>query len=209
MVPSSKEHQVNNPVFANSSLPFSDQYVDLHFDISIITAELNATLEDILCLDDEDCRSAPFYICEEEGSASLGSGSGSSSGSGSGGMEDGFRDMETRPTPHFPGVPTDDSTSQTPPVVTKPPWNYTDTDDEDEGYEVIDIPGQDSPEDTAGPQVPNRTSDLPTSPTPTPHEEPGVIVSIPDEDVLVEDGATILHSINHGLILLSGILALV
>ena len=63
MVPSSKEHQVHNPVFTNSSLPFSDQYMDLHFDISIITAELNATLEEILCLDDEDCRSAPVDIC--------------------------------------------------------------------------------------------------------------------------------------------------
>ena len=210
MVPSSKEHQVNNPVFANSSLPFSDQYMDLHFDISTITAELSATLEGILCLDDEDCRSAPFYVCEAEGSGSVGS------GSGSGGMEDGFSDMETSPTPHFPSAPTDDSTSQTPPLVTRPPWNYTNADDEDEGYEVINIPGQDSSGDssgdrsgdTPGPQSPYQASDMPTSPTPTPHEEPEVTISSSEEGVLVGDEATTLHKISHGLILLFGILAL-
>ena len=76
----------------------------------MITAELNETLDLVLCLDDEDCTTAPFYICGgEEDDVVSGSGSGSGEGeldgmvsgrgsgsglSSGGSADDGLHDME-------------------------------------------------------------------------------------------------------------------
>ena len=100
-VPSSREAQVNNPEFRGGPLLFLNQFADLNMDISMVTAEINETLDLVLCLDDEDCSATPFYVCEEDdpGLSFHGSGFGSGSGSGSGSasgkpLDDGMRDME-------------------------------------------------------------------------------------------------------------------
>jgi hypothetical protein len=98
-----KEDQAHNPEFPGHP-PYLNQYNDLSVDIATVTAEINETLDLVLCLDDEDCIVAPFYLCGEEEEDGLdflsGSGSGEykserGSGSGSGGsVDDGLRDME-------------------------------------------------------------------------------------------------------------------
>lgn len=101
-ISSKKEEQVDNPEFRGGPLPYLNQYTDLCMDISTITAEVNETLDLVLCLDDEDCSTTPFYICEDELEL-LASGSGlntNGSGSGSGqSMDDGLRDMEDGDSP--------------------------------------------------------------------------------------------------------------
>ena len=93
-----KEDQVNNPEFRYTSHPpYLNQYNELCMGISTLTAEINETLDLVLCLDDEDCTQAPFYLCGEDlvasGSGDLRTSPGSGSGSGSG-YDDGMRDME-------------------------------------------------------------------------------------------------------------------
>ena len=143
-VSSKKEDQVDNPEFRGGPPPYLDQYVDLCMDISTIAAEVNETLDLILCLDDEDCSTAPFYICEEDDLelySSGGSGyntSMSGSGSGSGrSMDDGLRDMEDGDEP----IMEDHEATESTPVSTPIPLPNITTEDtiEGEGYTVIDI----------------------------------------------------------------------
>jgi hypothetical protein len=106
-----KEEQANNPEFRHSAHPpYLNQFTDLCMELSMITAELNETLDLVLCLDDEDCTTAPFYICGgEEDDVVSGSGSGSGEGelegmvsgrgsgsglSSGGSADDGLHDME-------------------------------------------------------------------------------------------------------------------
>ena len=142
----------------------------------MIAAEINETLDLVLCLDDEDCTTAPFYVCDTEslvsgsgsGSGDLGSerkGSASGSGLGSGtpgdndNEDDGLRDMEDENTDTGVIVSTPKSLDTPTPYST--PQNTTDTEEtpttaEEGTYEVIDISNS-SPTNDSGP------SSLPTT----------------------------------------------
>ena len=147
-----KEEQVNNPEFRHSPHPpYLNQFADLCMEISMITAEINETLDLVLCLDDEDCTAAPFYICQEEGfvSGSGGSGEGvtregvgSGSGLGSSGSgDDGLRDTEEGDTgvgvevPSTPGLESPLTSYSTPPQNTTEPAETPEV----EEYTVVDI----------------------------------------------------------------------
>ena len=173
----SKEDQVNNPEFRNSPHPpYLNQFNDLSMEISMIAAEINETLDLVLCLDDEDCTTALFYVCDTEslvsgsgsGSGDLGSerkGSASGSGLGSGtpgdndNEDDGLRDMEDGNTDTGVIVSTPKSLDTPTPYST--PHNTTDMEEtpttaEEGTYEVIDISNS-SPTNDSGP------SSLPTT----------------------------------------------
>lgn len=147
-VSASKEEQVNNPVFKDGPKPFLDQYRELASDISVVAAEINGTLDSILCLDDEECFSAPIYDCEayepEPITYISSSGDGSGSGSGSGkAMDDGLRDMEDGDSS---GDANDDddifpTPTPTPTILdSDTSYNITSVGSGDDGYSVIDIP---------------------------------------------------------------------
>ena len=144
--PAGKEAQQHNPEFRGGPPPYLNQYDELTMDISMVTAEINDTLDLVLCLDDEDCSAPPFYDCEPDPELQLqlrGSGSGSGSGSSSGEEDDGMRDMEDGDSTQvddeldevdvdvvvpFADAPKDDLTSEP-----------DSPDSTDEGYTVYDI----------------------------------------------------------------------
>ena len=159
---------MDNPEFRGHPPPYLNQYDDLSMEISTIAAEINDTLDLVLCLDDEDCSAPPFYICVEDISDAQFSGSGyndSSSGSGSGSgssIDDGMRDMEDGDSSH---IDDDDDYTVGPPdgllptshtTPTSSPDNTTEPTDK-EDYTVIEIPQNDSAGD-------NTTDTSPTTP---------------------------------------------
>ena len=206
MTGASKEAQVNNPVFRGTILPFSDQYDSLNMDISVITAEINETLDIALCLDDEDCTAQPYYICDMEEPSGSGeifrnffSGSGSGSGSGSSRyIDDGMRDMEDGDASQS------DIDEETPaisdPSVTNPTpdnsgsgMNATNHDEPtNEGYTVIDITNSGSGGNAS------TTGDNTTNDTLTPQvTPPGITVDVEDDgdndNKIVGGGVASLH----------------
>ena len=156
-------------------------------DISLITAEINMTLDLVLCLDDADCLGAPFYVCESEmddelpaAVASSGSGSeigASGSGSGSGGyniMDDGMRDMEDGDSPQI-----DDELEDVPDIHASTSNTVVKPSDviEEEGYTVWDSDSGLSTTVPSEPSVSTATRDHTTNqPTPTP--PPPVIIDV-------------------------------
>ena len=140
----------------------------------------------MLCLDDEDCLIAPYYICEPDEFDSLsGSGSGDSdfgSGSGSGGSngrvvaDDGMRDMEggdDDPSPIDDEDEDDDEDTVTPSIDDVPllladapvrdhsnttQYNDTTDDEGDGGYVVWEIDGSSSSENITSPSIAATTS---------------------------------------------------
>ena len=165
---------MGNPEFRGGTRPpYLDQFTDLCMEISMITAEINETLDLDLCLDDEDCTTAPFYLCGVEDPASgsgsgsgdfrlkTKNGSGSGSGLGSGGTtDDGMRDMEEGDS--------DATDEESSPTLThnetahnRPP-NATDLDeilrDGEDGYTVYDIDSN---------KTANNTDSTPSVATPT------------------------------------------
>ena len=152
----------------------------------MIAAEINETLDLVLCLDDEDCTTAPFYVCDTEslvsgsgsGSGDLGSerkGSASGSGLGSGTPgdddvgDDGLRDMEDGDTDTGVIVSTPKSLDTPTPYST--PHNATDTEEtpttaEEDTYEVIDISNSSPTNDSTPSSLPttdSAPSSLPTT----------------------------------------------
>lgn len=152
----------------------------------MIAAEINETLDLVLCLDDEDCTTAPFYVCDTEslvsgsgsgsgdlGSERKGSASGSGLGSGTPGNDDvdddGLRDMEDGDTDTGVIVSTPKSLDTPTPYST--PHNTTDTEEtpttaEEGTYEVIDISNSSPTNDSAPSSLPttdSAPSSLPTT----------------------------------------------
>lgn len=148
-----KEDQVDNPEFKGRPSPYLNQFDDLCIDIATTAAEINETLDLVLCVDDEDCLVAPYYICEPDefeylsgsGSDALLSSSGSGSGSGSN-VDDGMRDMEDGDeeeeeditTPSIDDIPQEDYRHDN----NSTQFNDTTEEEEDDGgYIVWDIDG--------------------------------------------------------------------
>ena len=137
-------------------------------EISTLTAEINDTLDLVLCLDDEDCTRAPFYLCGEDLLAS-GSGdfettsSGRGSGSGSGRMmDDGLRDMEN-------GDDNDASASgsgihQVPDVSSDRPITGVEEPTEDSYTVFFDSHGKNTTNETSVTDNGNTTQATPTKP---------------------------------------------
>ena len=133
--------------------------MELYLDISIVSAELNSTLEDVFCIDDEDCTSLFSMVCSRERSSDLddasGSGSGNASGSGSSEVDDTLIDMETDSTPDIStSTPPFNVTAASPPnLVDISNWDGNVGADEKE-YEVINIPGDGSGSDRPSNKTP-------------------------------------------------------